>query len=341
MATTLKDVASRVGVHPSTVSRVLRDKENLKISVKTRDKILEAVKEMNYVPDFTARALRMKRSFTIGLLVPDILNPYFARISRIIEQLGFEKRYTVIVCNTDEDQEKEILFLNQLISRGVDGIIIAPVQDSKEHIIDLIEKKIPVVLIDRIFEDLNTNAVITDDSNSIVKAMSHLVNLGHKDIAFLKGQENIYTIKKRLAGYHKAIAKYKLPKNDKFIVGKGFEFEDGYEATLKLLKLPKLPTAIISSGGDLVTLGALKAIAEKGLSIPKDISIIAFFDSIFSPFLATPLTTISHFRKKIGENAFQLLLRQIESKKESAFKVVCINTEFKIRNSTAKPGKSK
>lgn len=341
MAPTLKDVATHVGVHPSTVSRVLRGKENLKISAQTRDKILIAVKELNYIPDFTARALRMKKSFTIGLIVPDILNPYFARIARRIEQLGFEEKYTVIVCNTDEEQEKEILYLNQLISRSVDGIIIAPVQESKEHIVELIEKNIPVVLIDRIFDDLKLNSVITNNAESVIKAMTHLVKLGHKDIAFLKGQENIYTIKNRLAGYYEALEKYNLPKNDKYVVGKGFEFEDGYEATLKLLKLPKLPTAIISSGGDLVTIGAIKAIVENGLRIPKDISLIAFFDSLYSPFLSTPLTTISHSRKIIGEKAFRLLLKQIESKKLPAVKSICVDTKFEIRDSTAPPRESK
>ncbi len=167
--------------------------------------------------------------------------------------------------------------------------------------------------------------------------MSHRVKLGHKHIAFLKGQKNIYTIEKRLDGYYKALEKCNLPKNDKFVVGEGFEFEDGYEATLKLLKLPKLPTAIISAGGDLVTLGAIKAIVEKNLLIPEDISIIAFFDSLYSPFLSTPLTTISHFRKKIGEEAFHLLLIQMESIKHSKANTVCVDTEFEIRESTSKP----
>lgn len=341
MAPTLKDIANHVGVHPSTVSRVLRGKENLKISIQTRDKILKAAKELNYVPDFTARALRMKKSFTIGLIVPDILNPYFASIARCIEKLGFDEKYTVIVCNTDEDQEKEILHLNQLISRGVDGIIIAPVQESKNHIADLIENKTPIVLIDRIFDDLKVNSVITNNAESVMKAMTHLVKLGHKKIAFLKGQENIYTIKNRLAGYYKALQENKLKKNDNYVVGKGFEFEDGYTATRELLKLPNLPTAIISSGGDLVTVGAIKAIMEKGLRIPEDISLIAFFDSSYSQFLSTPLTTISHSRNVIGEKAFHLLLSQIESKKHHSVKTICVDTEFEIRNSTARPKDTK
>ena len=337
MATTLKDVAAYVGVHPSTVSRVLHGKENLKISKETNDKILKAVKKLNYVPDFTARALRMKKSFTIGLIVPDILNPYFARIVRRIEQLGFENKYTVIVCNTEENQEKELLFLNQLISRGVDGVVLAPVQYRNDHIKDLIEKNIPLVLIDRIFDDIKVDSVITNNAESVINAVSHLVELGHKHIAFLRGQQNIYTIKNRLDGYLKALEKFNLKKNNKYIVGDGFEFEDGYKATQELLSLKNVPTAIISSGGDLVTLGAIKAIYEKGLKIPEDISLISFFDSLYSPFLATPLTTISHFRKRIGEEAFNLLLKQIDSKSKTNPKTICVDTKFELRDSTAKP----
>lgn len=172
---------------------------------------------------------------------------------------------------------------------------------------------------------------------SVVNAVEHLVKLGHKDIAFSKGKNNIYTIKNRVKGFNKALRKFKLLKNYNYLVGEEFEFEDGYEATLKLLKLPKLPTVIISSGGDLITLRAIKAIVEVGLSIPEDISIIAFFDSIYSPFLATPLTTISHLRDEIGEKAFNLLLNQIDSKIRPSTKTICIDTKFHLRESTAKP----
>jgi LacI family transcriptional regulator len=339
MAPTLKDVASRVGVHPSTVSRVLRGKENLKISAETRDKIVEAVKELNYIPDFTARALRMKKSFTIGLIVPDILNPYFARIARKIEQLGFEQKYTVIVCNTDEDQEKEILFLNQLIARGVDGIILAPVQESKDHILDLIKKEIPLVLIDRIFDDVKSDAVITNNEESVIEADCYLAKLGHTRIAFVRGQKDIYTIKNRLVGYKEGLKKCNIEFREEYLVGEGFEYEDGYEAMQKLIDLPELPTAIISSGGDLVTVGVIKAIMEKQLKIPEDISIIAFFDSIYTPILITPLTTISHFRKKIGQEAFQLLMDQINSNVKIPPRVICVDTQFQERESTIAPRK--
>ena len=200
MTATLKDVALRAGVHPSTVSRVLRKQENLKILESTKRKIFDAVKELNYQPDFTARALRMKKSFTIGLIVPDIGNPFFSRIARSIEQLGFEKGYTVIVCNTDEDQEKENSYVSHLLSRGIDGLIMVPAQDSDDTVRTVMEKELPLVLIDRIFENIETNAVISNNSEAAYNAVKHFAELGHQKVAFLRGRSNIYTMAKRYEG---------------------------------------------------------------------------------------------------------------------------------------------
>jgi len=335
MAATLKDVAARAGVHPSTVSRVLRKQENLKILDSTRKRIFDAVKELNYQPDFTARALRLKKSFTIGLIVPDIGNPFFSRIARTIEQLGFEKDYTVIVCNTDEKQEKENRYVNHLLSRGIDGLIMVPAQDSDESVNKVLEHKVPLVLIDRLFENIKTNAVVSNNVESAYNAVKHLVDLGHKKVAFLRGRNNIYTMTKRFEGYQKAVDEFGLVKSDSLIVGGGFSFDDGYNATIKLLNCPEPPTALLLTG-NLITVGAISAILEKGLKIPDDISVVAFADSIFSPYLVKPLTTISHPLYEIGSKAFGLLLEHIESKEELRPTQIIINTQFDIRETTGK-----
>ena len=335
MAATLKDVAALAGVHPSTVSRVLRKQENLKILESTRKNIFDAVQELNYQPDITARALRMKKSFTIGLIVPDIGNPFFSRIARRIEQLGFEKGYTVIVCNTDEDQEKENRYVDHLLSRGVDGLIMVPVQDSDEQVRTVINKGLPLVLIDRIFENLNTNAVISNNSESAYNAVKHLAELGHKKVAFLRGRSNIYTIAKRYEGYCKAVKEFHLVESDSLVVGDGFSFEDGYNSTKELLNCDIPPTALLLTG-NLITVGAISAIIEKGLSIPEDISVVAFADSIFSPYLVKPLTTISHPLYEIGSQAFDLLLKNIESKKALPISQIILNTQSDIRKTTGR-----
>ena len=277
----------------------------------------------------------MKKSFTIGLIVPDIGNPFFSRIARRIEQLGFEKGYTVIVCNTDEDQEKENRYVDHLLSRGVDGLIMVPVQDSDEQVRTIINKGLPLVLIDRIFENLNTNAVISNNSESAYNAVKHLSELRHKKVAFLRGRSNIYTITKRYEGYCKAVNEFQLVESDSLVVGDGFSFEDGYNSTKELLNCDIPPTALLLTG-NLITVGAISAIIEKGLSIPEDISVVAFADSIFSPYLVKPLTTISHPLYEIGSQAFNLLLKNIESKKALPISQIILNTQSDIRKTTGR-----
>jgi LacI family transcriptional regulator len=335
MVTTLKDVAKLAKVHSSTVSRVLRGNSDLRIPEATQQKIIRAAKELNYYPDQTARSLRLKKSFSIGLIVPDITNPFFARIARSIEICSFETEYTLIVCNTDENQEKETHFINELLSRGIDGLIIAPVQDCIDHIRVLKDKKFPFVLVDRFFDQMETNAVVSNNEDSAYEAVSYLANLGHRRIAMIKGRNNIYTIQKRLVGYQRAIERLNLANDPKQIAGDGFCLEDGYAAALQVLNLPERPTAMLVSG-NLVTVGVLKAIIEKGLSIPDDISVIAYADNVFSPYLFVPLTTVSHPLTEMGHRAFHLLREHMEAKEPLPFSKIVIQTQFEIRDSVMK-----
>jgi len=329
---TLKDVAEVAGVHTSTVSRVLRGTEDVRIPQETKDKIFDAAKKLNYQPDHTARSLRMQKSSTIGLIVPDISNPFFARIARSIEMNSFEKGYTLIVCNTDENQDKEIRFMNELLGRRIDGLIIAPVQDSLEHIKMLKDKKFPFVLIDRYFDKMEANAVLSNNEASAHEAVSYLVKQGHKRIALIKGRNSIYTIRKRVEGYQKAVKDLGIDDDPQLIVGDGFSIEDGYESALKVLNTSNPPTALLISG-NLVTVGVLKAIIEKDLDIPDDISVIAYADNVFSPYLITPLTTISHPMQEIGNRAFDLLLEHITSKTQLPFSKVIVKSQLQIRKS--------
>ena len=332
---TLKDVAAKAGVHPSTVSRVLRGSENIPISEATRHKILQAAGELKYQPDQRARALRLGKSETIGLLIPDISNPFFAKIAKSIEQQSYAAGYTLVVCDTNENQEKEIHFVKNLISRGIDGLIIAPVQDSSDHLIELKEKNYPFVLIDRYFENLETNAVISDNEEAAFNAVAHLANLGHKRIAFLTARHNIYTIQKRLNGYKRAVEKFNLCSDPHLIGGDGFTFENGYASALSLLSEPDMPSALLISG-NMITLGAFKAILSRGLTIPGDISIIGFTDNLISPFLPCPLTTVSHPLKEMGSKAFLLLLEHVKSNGFLPLSRIIVKTQFQERESTAR-----
>ncbi|MBN1466131.1 LacI family DNA-binding transcriptional regulator [candidate division KSB1 bacterium] len=331
---TLKDVAFLAQVHPSTVSRVLRCSENLPISAETRQRIMAAAIELDYHPDQRARALRLGKSNTIGLIIPDISNPFFADIAQSIEQECHKAGYMLMVCVSNEDQEKEINFVNNLTSRGIDGLIIAPVQDSYAHLVRLKKKNYPFVLIDRCFEEFETNAVISDNEASAFDAMEHLVKLGHRRIAFLSGRPTIYTIRKRLAGYLHAVNVYDLDRTPELISNGGFTFEQGYKECLKILSLPEPPSALLVSGNQ-ITFGALRAIVETGLKIPEDISLIGFTDSIVTPFLVSPLTAITHPLRDMGARAFALLLQHMNAKERLPFSRIVVETKMLPGASTA------
>ena len=335
MGATLKDVAALAKVHPSTVSRVLRNVENLKISVDTKERIFKAIKELNYHPDQTARSLRLKKSFTIGLIIPNLASPYFVGIARSLDAECTKEGYTLIISDTNENQEKEIKAVYDLYSRGVDGLVIAPVQDSDEHIQDLINKKFPFVLIDRYFEKYETNAVICNDRDSAYNAIQHLIDLGHKRISFISGRPNLYPVIRRLEGYNKALNEHNLEFHEELVCSSSPTLDDAYESVIKLMDLANPPTAILITG-TVITLGVLKAIIEKKKSVPHDFSIIAFTDTILASYFMSPVTTVSHKLEDIGVKTFEILFEHMNSSDKLPFSKVIIETNFINRNSTAK-----
>ena len=333
---TLKDVAALANVHASTVSRVLRGVENVPITEETRKRVAAAAKSLNYQPDQRARALRLGKSNTIGLIIPDISNPFFADIAKSIEQDSSEAGYTLVVCASNENQEKEIDFVLNLISRGIDGLIIAPVQDSFEHLVELKNRNYPIVLIDRCFEDFKTNAVISDNEAAAFDAVEYLKEFGHLRIGFLSGRSSIYTIRKRLQGYQNAVDLLDLDSDEALVSAGGFTFEEGYAETMEMLSISNPPTALLIAGNR-ITFGALKAIVELGLSIPTDISVIGFTDSIVSPYLVAPLTTISHPLQQMGSRAFRLLLNNLNAKEHLPTSKIVVKTTMHVRGSVAAP----
>jgi DNA-binding LacI/PurR family transcriptional regulator len=332
MFPTLKDIAERAGVHSSTVSRVLGGKENLLITEETRQRILAVAKELNYQPNHLARAFRLKKTQTIGLIIPDISNPFFSGIAHSIEKASSSAEYNLVVCNTDEKQDKEIHLVHTLLSRGIDGLILAPVQNRYQHIQDLCNKNFPLVLIDRCFENIDTNVVISDNEHAAYQAVVHLAKLGHHRIGFVSGRKNIYTIQQRYSGYKKAVTDYHLEGDTSLTSENGFTSKSGFESTLKLLSIESPPTALLISG-NLITVGAMQAIMEKGLLVPDEISIIGFTDFICSPFWIAPLTTITHPLEEMGKKAFATLLERMQAEKPLPNAKVVVKTKLTIRKS--------
>ena len=336
MAATLKDVARKVGVHPSTVSRVLSGKyDNFNVSKETRELILKTVKECNYVPNATARSLRLKKTQTIGLIIPDILNPLFAGIARSIGLACEKKNYSYIVCNTDESQDKELKYIEMLKNRGIDGMIIVPVQDRKEHIQKLKEENFPFVLVYRDFEDIETDAVITDNVGDSYKAVEYLIKLGHRRIAFIRGRRASVVTRRRELGYKKALNAYNIGVDEELIVGDGWLADSGYQATKTVLNLPERPTALLISS-NVIIVGVLEAIFESGLLIPDEISVVGFAGMRATPYLSCSLTSVSHPAGSIGKRAFEMLLKQMESEKQTGFEKIVLPGKFIIGKSTQK-----
>ncbi len=332
---TLKDIAVKAGVHTSTVSRVLNGRGEIRVSENTKERVREIANLLDYEPNQLARAFRLRKTNTIGLIIPDIANSFFSGISRSIEKASYNKGYNLVVCNTDEEPGKEERFVKNLVSRGIDGLIIATAQHEVGYIQNLNTKKIPFVLIDRDFPDIETNAVISNNRKSAFEAIEYLKNMGHRRIGFISGRQNLSTIINRLQGYRDAVEEFDLDDEEILVSGNGYSIESGYQAAMQMLSIQNPPSSLLIAG-NLLTIGVIKAAREKGKIIPRDISLIAYMDSRLAPYLQTPLSTISHPLEEMGTKAFQLLLKNIDSENYMKKSKIIIETKLNIRESVVK-----
>jgi LacI family transcriptional regulator len=333
MLITLNDIARKAGVSVSTVSRVLnRKSQKNRISPATAKLVLEAAKELDYRPNQLARGLRLKKTHTIGLVVPDISNPFFAHVTRMIQKNAYEYGYSMIVCNTDEDINTEIEQIYLLRGKGVDGYIIMPVGVENDHIVELIEFDKPLVLLDRCFDKLETNSVIVDNYTGSYNATKYLIDKGHTRIAIIQGLINTSTNSDRVMGYKKALKDHGIAVDKKLIVGNDFRKENGYIETKLLLASPNPPTAIFTMS-DLITLGALQAIKESDFKIPDNVSVISYDDIDFAPFFESPLTAVRQPKETMGKVAVKLLIEDIKLKGKSTKQKIVLKPELVIRES--------
>lgn len=335
MASTITDIAARTNSSVSTVSRVLnKQARKYRISKEKERLILEAAREMNYRPNHVARGLRLKKTQTIGLVVPDISNPFFAYVTRVIQTFAWSSGYSLIVCNTDESLQSEVEQIELLRSKGVDGLIIMPVGVKYNHLAELLEDGLPLVLLDRCFDELATNSVIVNDYKGAFEAVNHLLEHGHTRIAIIQGLPNTQTNRARLRGYRDALASHGITPNDDYIVGNDFRKKNGYIETKLLLKLAQRPTALFTTS-DLITLGALQALYEEDCHIPQDLSLVAFDDTEFAPFLAAPLTAVSQPKELMGEIAVKLLIEEMKGKGQKEKKRIVLEPQLIVRKSVA------
>ena len=310
--TTLKDIAKQLNLTATTVSRAISGQaRKYRISKNTERKILAAVKEVDFTPNQIARSLRMRKTHTIGLVVPDIANSFFSTIAQIIESEARAEEYAIILCDSGENSSIEIQCIDVLENRGVDGFIISPVGKQSDHIMDLFEKNSPIVLIDRYFPDLEIPFVASDNYGGAFEAVNHLIECGHRKIACIQGYVDSFVSQERLRGYKAALQSKNITVQEDFIKGDGFGMKNGYLATKSLLHQLSIPTAIFAQS-NLIALGALAAIKEEGYKVPDDISMIAFDDQPYMAFLSTALSTVKQQSQEIGRIAVQTLMAQIK-----------------------------
>jgi DNA-binding LacI/PurR family transcriptional regulator len=316
---TIYDVARESGYSPTVVSHVLND--NPRVSERARVVILAAAKRLHYRPNLLARELGLKRTKLIGILVRDIIYPFYPSIVEGIEETAFSHGYTTILCNSAGSASREAIYLDVLKRRKVAGIIAGPVQaggDNSGVFKDLKAGGTPIVIIDGHLSGVNSDSILTDGVKGGYKAVRHLIELGHSRIGCVIPASGEPT---RLAGYRRALEEARLPFHGEYVAqrtlspgeegGKIGTEVDGYEGARQLLKLRQRPTAIFAIN-DVMAFGAEKAIREAGLQIPRDISLVGFDDVLFSSFLGVPLTTVRQPTNEIGRTAATMLITRIE-----------------------------
>lgn len=337
MAVTLNDVAEQAGVSVSTVSRVLNRKATkYRISADTEAVILQAAEELGYKANHLARGLRLKKTHTIGLIAPDISNPFFAYVIKQVQHIAHGLGYSLVVCNTDENLEMEVEQVNLLYRKRVDGLIAMPVGQQYDHFEEWMGRDVPLVMLDRCFDALSVDSVVVDNYRGAYQATEHLISFGHERIALVQGLPGTYTNTARLQGYRDALSAHGVEVDEALVVGGDFRRERGYIETKLLLGLDPAPTAIFATG-DLITLGALQAIYEEGLSIPDDVSLLSFDDFDFASFLRCPLTTVQQPKEAMGEMAVKLLVERLDNGEKERRRIV-LQPKLIVRESVAQRG---
>jgi DNA-binding LacI/PurR family transcriptional regulator len=308
---TVKDVADLAGVSTATVSRVLNN--HPQVADETRARVLSAVEQLGYQPSRVARRLRVKSTQILGLIISDIANPFFPSVVRGIEDVAYANQYTLLLCNSDEDPDKESLYIDIMRSESVAGVIISPVAETDNYSRVLLQSGVPVVAMDRRMLDLEVDTVIVRNVEGAYQAVSHLLKLGHHRIGFIGGPPRTTSGRERREGYGKALIEHGIESDQALIKIGDFKQAGGYRMTCELLEMNEPPTAIFTVN-NLTTLGALNAIHERGLRIPQDVAIIGFDDMPWAPSLDPPLTAVSQPTYELGCTAANLLLKRIADK---------------------------
>lgn len=326
-------MAKLAGVSSATVSYVVNNGPRPVAEV-TRQKVLEAINKLGYQPSAVARSLKTKRTTTIGVIVSDILNPILSAVAKGIEDAIFPLGYNIILCNSDEDPERELTFLNMLLSKQVDGIILLPTCDNINFLFSLItQHHLPIVLLDRQIEGLLVDTLLFDNVSGAYQATRHLIELGHRRIGFISLPNNLTPGYQRAIGYERALREANIPYDATLVITGSFKAENSQNLAEKILRLPDPPSAILVSSNRLLN-GILEYIKIHGLKIPEDVALVVFDDIPYYSYFTPSITAVGIDPDEFGRKAANLLKEQIIEDGSHQARVMITPVQLFIREST-------
>lgn len=327
----IHDVARKAGVSSATVSRVLAG--NGSVNAELRERVLDAVEALSYQPNRVAQSLRVQRSSTIGLIIPDIQNALFLSLVRAVEDLAYAHQLTVVLCNTDDNLEKELSYLRIMRAQQAAGLIFVPSHPKDSGILSPVRASgIPVVLVDREISGFEADTVIVDNSYGAQIAVSHLIAMGYRRIAILAGPQDLTPGRKRLQGYHAAHREAQLePAADLVRIGT-FKRDSGYALTHEMMRSSEPPDAIFASN-NLMALGALRALHERQIRIPDSVALVSFDDMPWAEDLNPSLTVVAQPSYEMGQQALDLLIHRMKYP-NSSYRKVILQPHLIIRQSS-------
>jgi LacI family transcriptional regulator, fructose operon transcriptional repressor len=324
----IKEVAAAAGVSTATVSRVLSN--GLHVRPEVRERVLATVERLGYRPNLVARSLRSQQSSTIGLIVSDISNPFFTAISRAVEDTAYEQGFSVLLCNTDENPEKEAIYLNLMRDTAVAGAIMSPTRKTVANFAES-NLPLPIVVVDRFISNGDVDTVLLDNVDAAYRLITHLIERGYRRIAALCSEMS--TGLERQVGYEKALRAHGLAPKSEYMKYVPPKSEAGYAATLKMLDVAEPPDALFTINS-LIAEGALQAIRERNLAIPDDIALVTFDDTTWSSLVQPPITLIAQPTYEIGKTAAELLIQRIADPGRPTRQVI-LKGQLLVRGSSA------
>lgn len=336
---TISDVARLAAVSTATVSNVLNGSRN--VSAGTRERVLKAVDALGYSPHPAARAMRGGASRLIGLIVADIMNPFFTELLHWVERAANANGYAVLLCNSDEDVQREQQHLQLLRSQRVDGILLAATgHSSKERALAISRLRVPVVLVDRGFEEFGLDAVVLDNRRAALEAMRHLLGFGHERIAMIGGPLTLNTGAQRLAGYREGLLEAGIGFDPRWVRDAGFREQPAYDAAREMLAAPDRPSALLAAN-TLIAIGAMRAITDSKLQCPDDVSLVGIDDSPWVNAFRPHLTTVAQPVAQIGEAAVRLLLARLDGSLTGRARTEVMAPTLMVRDSCSSPARGK